>query len=192
MGALLQAGVQVNRWTVPGQHKSRSLFKAVAKSLLIEYKGDHSQPSTPLHYACSLGHYYSAILLVKHGAWVNAALEDSMTPLIIAVQSQKVHLVTLLLDNGAKVNAATAKACLTPLHFSCRTGNLEMTQLLVSRGANTKALTVNVPPRDAGIVWSQGRSKQRGGCQLRPEHHPRPSFAHCSFHPFVQTEYNSQ
>ncbi|MCJ1393407.1 Ankyrin-2 [Xylographa bjoerkii] len=145
--ALLQAGVQVNPWTMPVQSKPGFLLKAVAKSLLTESKGvGLLQSSTPLHYTCFLGHYYSAVLLVKHGAWVNAALEDSMTPLMLAVESQNVRLATLLLDNGANVNAATAKACLTPLHLSCRTGNLEMTQLLVGRKANTKALTIGVPP----------------------------------------------
>lgn len=69
-----------------------------------------------------------------------------MTPLMLAVESQNVQLATLLLTNGAKVNAATAKACLTPLHLSCRTGNLEMTQLLVDRRADTQALTASVPP----------------------------------------------
>ncbi|MCJ1400228.1 hypothetical protein MMC11_003432 [Xylographa trunciseda] len=147
VAALLQAGVQVNRWTSSGRSKSGFLSKAVVMSLLRGTKKvGLLQSSTPLHYTCFLGHYYSAVLLVKHGAWVNAALEDSMTPLMLAVESQNVQLVTFLLDNGAKVNAATARGCLTPLHFACRAGNLEMTQLLVDRGANTMALTASVPP----------------------------------------------
>ncbi|MCJ1386346.1 hypothetical protein MMC17_009472 [Xylographa soralifera] len=132
---------------VPGQSKQGCLLKAAAESLRIETKGAGLlQPSTPLHYACFQGYYYSAILLVKLEAWVNAALEDSMALLMLAVESQTVQLAALLLANGAKVNAATAKACLTPLHCACGAGSLEMTQILVGRGANTKALTISDRP----------------------------------------------
>lgn len=148
---LLQKGVEVNSWTEPPASKPNMYFPRPARgqrrapSLLL--------PATSLHLACLHGYYDVGAILLKHGAWVNAALEDTRTPLMLAVDSGNVQLVSLLLANGAKVNAATSKECLTALHLSCRNGDLETTTMLVSYGANTFALTKGAnpetPPRHA-------------------------------------------
>ena len=132
--ALIELGVDVNHWTdsPSTRSSSRSLFPKSRRGNL---------PSTPLHYACLAGHYDSAAILLKNGAWANAPQDDGKTPLMMAAESENVQLVALLLEYDAKVNAVTAGNCLTALHLSCRKGDLETTKLLVKHGANISART---------------------------------------------------
>jgi ankyrin repeat protein len=148
---LLQKRVEVNSWTEPPASKPNMYFPRPACGQ--RRAPSLSLPATSLHLACLHGFFDVGAILLKHGAWVNAALEDTRTPLMLAVDSGNAQLVSLLLENGAKVNAATSKECLTALHLSCRNGDLEITRMLVSYGANTFALTrggsLETPPRHA-------------------------------------------
>lgn len=147
---LLQKGVEVNSWTEPPASKPNLYFPRPACGQ--RRATSLSLPATSLHLACLHGFFDVGAILLKHGAWVNAALEDTRTPLMLAVDSGNAQLVSLLLEIGAKVNAATSKECLTALHLSCRNGDLEITRMLVSYGANTFALTRDIletPPRHA-------------------------------------------
>lgn len=56
---------------------------------------------TPLHYACTNGHYEIAEFLLNKGAQVNALSNSDTTPLMMAVRSGNIQLVRLLLDRGA-------------------------------------------------------------------------------------------
>ena len=78
--------------------------------------------------------------------WFNATFEDSINPAMEAVESQNLQMTDLQLDNGAKVNATTAKGCLAPLDFSCHAGSPRRTLSLVDREANSKALPTNDLP----------------------------------------------
>ena len=142
--ALLQRGVEVNPWTTTLSPKppSRNVF---SKSLWKETTdSSHVPPSTPLHYACSAGHYDCTEQLLKFGAWINAPQEDGRTPLMLSVESGNHQLVSLLLESGAQPNAATSGLCLTALHISCRKADLESTKLLVQHGSNVRARTSGV------------------------------------------------
>jgi ankyrin repeat protein len=48
----------------------------------------------------------------------------------------------LPLDKGANIEAMSRYG-FTPLHSSCLDGRLEVTRLLLDRGANTRARTIN-------------------------------------------------
>ena len=133
--ALLKLGVDANPWT------NHSAARSASRSLFSKSSGQVKQSSTPLHYACFAGNYDSAAAMLKFGAWPNAPQEDGKTPLMMAVESENVQLVALLLEHDAKVNAVTPGTCLTALHLSCRKGNLEITKLLVKHGANIFAKT---------------------------------------------------
>ena len=140
---LLKRGVDANPWSAPPRSKS-GLMSFVPMTSREAIKCSYlTLPGTPLHYACYAGCYDSTEALLKHGAWINAALQDAQTPLMLAVQAQNLRLISLLLTKGAKVNAATSKDCLTALHYACATGDFEITKLLVSYGANTRALSTS-------------------------------------------------
>ncbi|XP_008184764.2 protein piccolo, partial [Acyrthosiphon pisum] len=62
---------------------------------------------TPLHEACSQGHYHIAKLLLLFGADVSASAQGGIRPLHEAVENGDVHLVRLLLSYGADPHLAT-------------------------------------------------------------------------------------
>jgi ankyrin repeat protein len=67
---------------------------------------------------------------------------SSFTPLLLAIGTQNLELVKLLIDNGADVNHPAAWTIMrTPLQMACETGNLEIIQVLFEHGA-----WINAPP----------------------------------------------
>ena len=60
-----------------------------------------------------------------------------MTPLMMAVIYDQMHVVTFLLANGADVNAVNGIKY-TPLIYAIRRGNISMVQVLLNKGANIK------------------------------------------------------
>jgi ankyrin repeat protein len=64
---------------------------------------DGTNRATPLHCAASKGHLSSLKMLIRHGADVNAGLNNK-SPLHYAVQSAAVDCVKELLDNNAIPN----------------------------------------------------------------------------------------
>ena len=119
---LLKNGVQVN-----------SLWCYHPRSKLL------GSSLTPLHYACCLGHFEMAALLLDHDALVNAATEDGYTPLMMAVEAENTDLVNLLHSRGAKVNASLPGTLSTALHMAARRGDIETVRELCRAGADFKA-----------------------------------------------------
>jgi ankyrin repeat protein len=58
---------------------------------------DHNG-QTPLHLACSVGHFEAVDVLLNNGATVNVADKFGQTPLHIAAAKGRVHVVRLLLQ----------------------------------------------------------------------------------------------
>ncbi|HYT74737.1 MAG TPA: ankyrin repeat domain-containing protein, partial [Vicinamibacterales bacterium] len=82
-----------------------------------------------------------------HGADVNAARKDGTTPLFAAAGGGDLAKVALLIDRGAKLDAAITPAGFTPLHYATLLGDAAMAQLLLRRGANPNA-TIAVRQHD--------------------------------------------
>jgi ankyrin repeat protein len=58
---------------------------------------------TPLHYACTNGHYDIALFLLDKGAAVDARSPNETTPLMMAIRAGNIQLARLLLDRGADI-----------------------------------------------------------------------------------------
>ena len=58
---------------------------------------------TPLHYACTNGHYDIALFLLDKGAAVDARSPNETTPLMMAIRAGNIKLARLLLDRGADI-----------------------------------------------------------------------------------------
>jgi len=58
---------------------------------------------TPLHYACTNGHYDIAVFLLDKGAAVDARSPNETTPLMMAIRAGNIQLARLLLDRGADI-----------------------------------------------------------------------------------------
>ena len=125
---LLENGVQVNHWS---DRAPTWTYHPRAKLL--------GSSLTPLHYACCLGHFEMAVLLLDHNALINAATEDGYTPLMMAVEAENTDLVALLHSRGAKVNASLPGNLSTALHMAARRGDIETVRELCRAGADFKA-----------------------------------------------------
>ncbi len=58
---------------------------------------------TPLHYACTNGHYDITLFLLDKGAAVDAPSPNETTPLMMAIRAGNIQLARLLLDRGADI-----------------------------------------------------------------------------------------
>ena len=92
--------------------------------------------TTPLHSACIAGSYEMVVLLLDHGAFVNAATDEGKTPLMLAVESDDTNLVYLLLARNAKVDARLPESNVSLAHIATEKGNLETMQVLYQHGVD--------------------------------------------------------
>jgi ankyrin repeat protein len=76
--------------------------------------------------------------LLAKKADVNAAAVDSSTPLIWAVQSNNLEVVSLLIDAGANVNAET-RYKITPMSLACTNGNAAIIERLLKAGVDANS-----------------------------------------------------
>jgi ankyrin repeat protein len=152
---------------------------------------------TALHMASQQGNKELAALLLENGAQVNAESKSLDTPLNLAVDSKSIGTIQLLLDHGANPDARANTTGFTPLYKAVWQGNtdiaarllrnttdpaqisaslyfttdrnLEITKLLLARGANVNvAGTYNATPLDVALVRGCGDA-YAGIWSKRPE-----------------------
>lgn len=101
----------------------------------LEYKPDQYS-DRPLHLAIKNDMYEIAQFLVNKGAQLDAPDNHGNAPLHLAVDWKTTEAARFLLDKGAQVDVVASKGGHTPLHSATLTGNRNMVQLLLDRGAN--------------------------------------------------------
>jgi ankyrin repeat protein len=87
-----------------------------------------------LHVASSHGHLPIVNLLLQ-STDVNIKNKDGLTPLFLAIRSESMQTVAVLINSGADVNIKN-KLGNTPLYEAVKRGNLDIVKLLCSKGAN--------------------------------------------------------
>ena len=93
-----------------------------------------------------------ALVLVAHGAEVDASRHDGMTPLHSAAFWGSEAVAQMLVTKGASLTARNAKGQETPLHVAARRGQLRVAKVLVEAGANTTAINSDgLTPREQAI-----------------------------------------
>jgi len=140
-----------------------------AIELLLAYGADINAKDkggiTPLHNAVMQGHRDATLLLLNRGADVNATDKRGCTALYLATEAGKSELMQLLLDAGAEMDIFTASSLgkvdrvaelletepglarasgisgMTPLHYAAMNGDVQLTELLLGKGADTEART---------------------------------------------------
>ncbi|RDD41757.1 Ankyrin repeat domain-containing protein 17 [Trichoplax sp. H2] len=113
--------------------------------LLIEHDADIEAPDNygqnPLFMACWKGQYKVAELLLHYGANRDCRTKSGITPFYQACRDNHVAVVQLLLDFGASCNAPFPNTRDYPLTLAAERGHVDLTMLLLSRGANVDCRT---------------------------------------------------
>ena len=78
------------------------------------------------------------MLLLQHGADVDAATKDSYTPLHIAAKEGQDEVASVLIEHGASPTATTKRG-FTPLHLAAKYGNMKVAKLLIQKDAPVDA-----------------------------------------------------
>lgn len=99
------------------------------------YPGHHGTPS---HVEALTRRYNVVVLLLEHGAKIEARTDLGQTPLYFAARKGDVKLVLLLLARGADVNAQSETGA-TPLHIATNNNRLTVADFLLLGGANLDA-----------------------------------------------------
>ena len=88
-----------------------------------------------LHYACYFGHTEMVTVLVNQLVNVNSVTIDEWTPLQLSCYFRRAYCVKALLQHPSlQINKSTRFRG-TGLHLACLSGSLEITRLLLDRGA---------------------------------------------------------
>jgi ankyrin repeat protein len=128
---------------------------------LVEKPGPNQRDAhggTPLHYAAAYGSMDALILLVTHGAQVNATNDFGVTPLMLAIGEPA--KATFLVGHGADVNARS-KMGRTPLLLAAFTsGASETVRLFLEHNA--------IPVRDdSGVTPLLAAAYANDGASMR-------------------------
>jgi ankyrin repeat protein len=93
--------------------------------------------NTALHNAADENNFGNVLLLLRHGAKVNATNENSQTPLLIACRKKNIelNLVRTLLKEGADPNLYD-ESCTFPVHMAVIHMSFELLDLLLAYGAD--------------------------------------------------------
>ncbi|KAM4652815.1 B-cell lymphoma 3 protein [Discoglossus pictus] len=119
------------------EYASAGSLEVLLKAGKWDLESTNYQGMTALHVAIGTGRRDITLLLLEHGADVDAVdIKSGHSPLIQAVDSGSEELVALLLQRGAKVNAQTY-AGNTALHVASGRGLAEVTRLLLRSGADS-------------------------------------------------------
>lgn len=92
--------------------------------------------------AASAGNASELNRLLSAGRFADEATADGLTALHQVCIDNRADLVAMLLDAGATIDIRD-KECWTPLHAAASAGSLAALQVLLKRGANVVALTLD-------------------------------------------------
>lgn len=125
-----------------------------------------SAASQDLHTLARKGNLAGLRRLLERGAEVDARSKESQkTPLHVACQYGQFNAVKMLVESfGADIEARSAFGR-TPLHLAAAQGFPEVVEYLISRNANTKALT---PEGSSALGLSQKYSYKKVAMILTP------------------------
>lgn len=155
---LLAAGAQAN--VVSKRNKNALWYAGVKDDVemldILCMSGAHLEQkfgpdqSTLLHHLAKNNQWHAAVTLLEHGASVDAATQEGLTPLWIAVSLGHLeatmvllHTKMVLLHPKPDLEQAFLQQRLTVLHQAVLKNHFEVAELLVKAGANPETRTLN-------------------------------------------------
>ena len=141
--------------------EAKRLLRAGANVSLANNYG-----ASPMSLAAEVGNTEMLKVLLEAGANVESPNADGQTALLAVARTGNVAAAQLLLDNGAKVDAKEKWGGQTPLMWASARRHPEMMQLLISKGADVNARSID---RDyQRHVTAEGRPKSLDSGGLTP------------------------
>jgi ankyrin repeat protein len=101
-------------------------------------------------------------VLVAAGADVKARTTNGATPLMIAAAGGDARAVSMLIENGADVNAQDTAKGETPLMYAAAFNRVDAIKALLANGADTKATTKIVDLNALTAPEEEGMQRQQG------------------------------
>lgn len=170
---LVEHGAKVNAMTPPGQQKpgeDDDLWEntdALDPQAYFSDLPDSYLLASPLTNA--LRNEEMVAYLLAHGADATATLATerftALHALLLLKDAPYAKVATLLVQHGAKIDAATASG-FTPLHLACLTGNAEMVAWLLDHGAKPEMATATVPESLLAIPLAKAKALRGFGTPL--------------------------
>jgi len=115
--------------------------KCLAAGVNINSTTKAAQLNTPLHNACTRGHFDTVKLLLENGANLEATNFDGETPIVLAIQHRYAKLTEFLIDQGADIET-TDNSENNLLHKAAMVDHPHMApviKVLISKGVNLNA-----------------------------------------------------
>src|SRR5204862_5446414 len=127
---------------------------------------DNNYGATPMSLAAEVGNTDLLKLLIEAGANADSPTTDGQTPLQAVARTGNVEAAQLLLDHHASVDAREKWGGQTALMWASARRHPEMMQLLISKGADVNARSID---RDyQRHVTAEGRPKNLDSGGLTP------------------------
>jgi len=86
-----------------------------------------------LHYACDVGNFGLAKLLLDHGADPNIFPSSKATPLHLSSSQGHLNCIKLLVTKGANLQCEDCYGC-QPLHYAAKYGRIDCIEFYVQQG----------------------------------------------------------
>lgn len=157
---LLERGASIDIFSAAGMGQAEEVARRLAEEPALA-RAAQADGVTALFYAAWAGDAGSVRLLLEGGAEVSPRAKRfwaCVTPLHAALQQRHRHVVTVLLEHGADVDAAAAEPGQywpTPLHVAARWGTHDDVTLLLEHGADPNGGSAVADSLDTGgLAWA--------------------------------------
>lgn len=99
--------------------------------------------NNPFFVACQQGRTKLVKKFLQHNPFINCALANGISALMVAVDTENYALTEILLENGADAKIIRTDDGFHPIHVAAELGNETIVKILLKHGSDVECLTSN-------------------------------------------------